>query len=214
MSIIPDFNITGQSVTPQEILDVIPEQEASDRAIQQSEERYLQGLEQNAADRVKNTEKMWSQLSDLSSTFGTILQERQKKFREDREAQIKLDILTKGVSPELEEHFKGQRSQLFDDDIATQEFASKYEADTGDAITAQEFRNMAGWEKYMVAEQYALEKAKGYDQYVYDAYETTKIDVVRDGQSVSVGHLDNLSPAEQAALDTKIKFEYAKQLQD
>ena len=211
MSIIPDFNITGQSVTPQEILDVIPEQEASDRAIQQSEERYLQGLEQNAADRVKNTEKMWSQLSDLSSTFGSILQERQKKFREDREAQIKLDILTKGVSPELEEHFKGQRSQLFDDDIATQEFASKYEADTGDAITAQEFRNMAGWEKYMVAEQYALEKAKGYDQYVYDAYETTKIDVIRDGQSVSVGHLDNLSPAEQAALDTKIKFEYAKQ---
>ena len=37
MSIIPDFNITGQSVTPQEILDVIPEQEASDRAIQASE---------------------------------------------------------------------------------------------------------------------------------------------------------------------------------
>ena len=70
---------------------------------------------------------------------------------------------------------------------------------------------MAGWEKYMVAEQYALEKAKGYDQYVYDAYETTKIDVIRDGQQVSVGHLDNLSPAEQAALDTKIKFEYARQ---
>ena len=63
----------------------------------------------------------------------------------------------------------------------------------------------------MVAEQYALEKAKGYDQYVYDAYETTKIDVIRDGQQVSVGHFDNLSPSEQAALDTKIKFEYAKQ---
>ena len=94
MSIIPDYNITGQSVTPQEILDVIPEQEASDRAIQQSEERYLQGLEKNAADRVRNTEKMWSQLSDLSSTFGTILKQRQEKFRADREAQIKLDILT------------------------------------------------------------------------------------------------------------------------
>ena len=45
MSIIPNYNITGQSVTPQEILDVIPEQEASDRAIQASEERYLQQLE-------------------------------------------------------------------------------------------------------------------------------------------------------------------------
>ena len=167
MAIIPDYNISGQQVTPQEILDVIPEQEASDRAVQASEEAYLQGLEQNARDRIRNTEKTWSQVASLSKTFGSVLQERQKKFREDREAQIKLDILTKGVSPELEEHFRGQRSQLFDDDIATQEFASKYEAETGDSITAQEFRNMAGWEKYMVAEQYALQKAKGYDQYVY-----------------------------------------------
>jgi len=211
MSIIPDFNITGQSVTPQEILDVIPEQEASDRAIQQSEERYLQGLEKNAEDRIRNTEKTWSQIADLSKTFGSILQERQKKFREDREAQIKLDILTRGVSPELEEHFRGERDKLFDDDLAAQEFASKYEAETGDSITAQEFRKMAGWEKYMVAEQYALQKAKDYDQYVYQAYETTKIDVIRDGVSVSVGHMDNLSIAEQAALDQKIKFNYAKQ---
>ena len=211
MSIIPDYNITGQQVTPQEILDVIPEQERSDNAIQASEERYLRGLEQNAEDRIRNTEKTWSQIADLSNTFGNILKERQEKFRADREAQIKLDILTRGVSPELEEHFKGERDKLFDDDLATQEFASKYEQETGDSITAQEFRSMAGWEKYMVAEQYALQKAKDYDQYVYDAYETTKIDVVRNGQQVSVGHLDNLNPAEQAALDTKIKFEYAKQ---
>jgi len=211
MSIIPDYNITGQQVTPQRILDVIPEQEKSDNAIQASEERYLQQLEKNNADSVRNTEKMWSQLSDLSSTFGDILKKKQEKFRADREAQIKLDILTRGVSPELEARFRGERSNLFDDEIATQEFASKYEAETGDSITAQEFRKMAGWEKYMVAEQYALQKAKDYDQYVYDAYETTKIDVIRDGVSVSVGHMDNLSPAEQAALDTKIKFEYAKQ---
>ena len=208
---IPNYQITGQSVTPQEVLDVIPEQEKSDRAIQQSEERYLQQLEKNNADSVRNTEKMWSQLSDLSSTFGDILKKKQEKHRADREAQIKLDILTRGVSPELEARFRGERSNLFDDEIATQEFASKYEAETGDSITAQEFRKMAGWEKYMVAEQYALQKAKDYDQYVYDAYETTKIDVIRDGVSVSVGHMDNLSPAEQAALDTKIKFEYAKQ---
>nr|BAR27027.1 hypothetical protein [uncultured Mediterranean phage uvMED] len=208
---IPNYQITGQSLTPQEILDVVPEQEASDRAIQASEERYLQQLEKNNADSVRNTEKMWSQLADLSSTFGDIVKKKQEKYRSDREAQISLDILTRGVSPELEATFRGERDQLFEDDLATQEFASKYEEETGDSITAQEFRNMAGWEKYMVAEQYALQKAKGYDKYVYDAYETTKIDVVRDGQTVSVGHLDNLSPSEQAALDEKIKFEYARQ---
>jgi len=208
---IPNYQITGQSLTPEKVLDVIPEQEASDRAMQASEERYLQQLEKNNADRVRNTERMYEGLATLSSKVGDIIQKRQDKYRADREAQIKLDILTRGVSPELEARFRGERDQLFEDDLATQEFASKYEEETGDSITAQEFRNMAGWEKYMVAEQYALQKAKGYDQYVYDAYETTKIDVIRDGQQVSVGHMDNLSPSEQAALDTKIKFEYAKQ---
>ena len=154
---IPNYQITGQSVTPQEILDVVPEQEASDRAIQASEERYLSQLEKNNADRVRNTEKMYEGLASLSSTIGGIIKQKQDKHRADREAQIKLDILTKGVSPELEAQFRGDRDALFDDDLATQEFASKYEEETGDSITAQEFRKMAGWEKYMVAEQYALE---------------------------------------------------------
>ena len=66
---IPNYNITGQSVTPQEIVDVVPEQEASDRAIQASEERYLQQLEKNNADKVRNTERMYEGLAELSSTF-------------------------------------------------------------------------------------------------------------------------------------------------
>ena len=208
---IPQYNITGQSVTPQEIVDIIPEQEKSDRQIQQNEEKYFQQLKQVGEDKLRNDEKLWEGLSNLSSTIGEVIKQRQDKYREDREAEISLDILTRGVSPELEAQFRGEREKLFQDDLATQEFASKYESETGDSITAQEFRKMAGWEKYMVAEQYALQKAKDYDQYVYEAYETTKIDVIRDGVSTSVGHMDNLSPQEQAALDTKIKFEYAKQ---
>ena len=139
---IPNYQITGQSVTPQEIVDVVPEQEASDRAIQASEERYLQQLEKNNADKVRNTERMYEGLAQLSGTFADIIKKKQQKHREDREAQIKLDILTRGVSPELEATFRGERDQLFEDDLATQEFASKYEAETGDSITAQEFRNM------------------------------------------------------------------------
>ncbi len=208
---IPKFDVSGGQFTPKEIVDVIPEQEKSDAEIQQSEQNYLHALEKNLADEVRNTQKTWEGIANLSDTFGKYLKQRQDKYRQDREAQIKLEMLTRGVSPELEEVFRGNKDALFEADLATQEFASKYEAETGDSITAQEFRKMASWEKYMVVEQYALEKAKGYDQYVYDAYETTKIDVIRDGKEVSVGHYDNLSPQEQAALDTKIKFEYAKQ---
>ncbi len=209
---IPNYQITGQSVDPEKVLDVIPEQEASDRAIQASEERYLQQLEKNNADRVRNTEKMYEGLATLSSKVGDIIKQKQDKHRADREAQIKLDILTRGVSPELEATFRGQRDQLFEDDLATQEFASKYEAETGDSITAQEFRKMAGWEKYIVAEQYALQKAKGYDQFVYDSYETMTVDLIRDGQEVrGLKYADLQSPSEYAALDEKIKFEYARQ---
>ena len=198
---IPQYNITGQSVNPEEIVDIIPEQEKSDRQIQQNEERYFQQLQQVGEDKLKNDAKMFNQLADLSSTFGDILKKKQEKYRADREAEISLDILTNGISPELEAQFRGDKEILFEDDLALQEFASKIE--TTDSITAQEFRKMSGWERYMVAEQYAMQKAKDYDQYVYDAYETTKIDVIRDGQPATVGHYDNLSLQEQAALDTK-----------
>ena len=208
---IPNCDVSGANFDPERIVDIVPEQEREDTEIQRSEQNYLRALEKNEYDRAANVEKTWGSLATLSTTLGKYIEDKQKKYREDREAQIKLDILTRGVSPEVEKAFRGERYALFEDDLATQEFASKLEAETGDHITAQEFRKMAGWERYMVAEQYALQKAKDYDQYVYDAYETTKIDVIRDGQQVSVGHLDNLSPQEQAALDTKIKFEYAKQ---
>ena len=188
---IPQYNITGQSVNPEEIVDIIPEQEKSDRQIQQNEERYFQQLQQVGEDKLKNDAKMFNQLADLSSTFGDILKKKQEKYRADREAEISLDILTNGISPELEAQFRGDKEILFEDDLALQEFASKIE--TTDSITAQEFRKMSGWERYMVAEQYAMQKAKDYDQYVYDAYETTKIDVIRDGQPATVGHYDNLS---------------------
>ena len=207
----PNYDVSGRRVTPQEIVDVIPEQEKQDAQIQRSEEAYLRQLEKNEFDRAQNTKDMFGGLEKLSLSIQDLVTKRQEKYKQDREAQIKLDILTRGVSPELEASFRGQRATLFEDDLAAQEFASKIEADTGDSITANEFRKMSGWERYMVAEQYALQKAKDYDQYVYKAYETTKIDVIRDGQQVSVGHMDDLSPAEQAALDTKIKFEYAKQ---
>ena len=211
MTQFPQFNISGQSVNPEEIVDIIPEQEKSDRQIQQNEENYFQQLKQVGEDKLNNDAKMYQGLADLSSTFGDFLKKKQDKFRSDREAEISLEILTNGVSPELEAKFRGERATLFDDDLTTQEFASKLENETNDSITANEFRKMAGWERYMVAEQYALQKAKGYDQYVYDAYNTTTIDVFRDGQKVTLGHKDNLSPQEQAALDTKIKFEYARQ---
>ena len=56
---IPQYNISGQSVTPEEIVDIIPEQEKSDREIQQNEERYFQQLQQVGEDKLRNDAKMY-----------------------------------------------------------------------------------------------------------------------------------------------------------
>ena len=53
---IPQYNITGQSVTPQEIVDIIPEQEKSDRQIQQNEEKYFQQLKAQGEEKLRNDE--------------------------------------------------------------------------------------------------------------------------------------------------------------
>ena len=92
---IPQYNISGQSVTPEEIVDIIPEQEKSDRQIQQNEEKYFQQLKQVEEDKLRSDAKMFNQLADLSSTFGDYLKKRQDKYRADREAEISLDILTR-----------------------------------------------------------------------------------------------------------------------
>ena len=83
---IPQFNITGQSVNPEQIVDIIPEQEKSDAQIQASEERYFQSLKQVNEDKLRNDQKMYEGLADLSSTFGNFLKKKQEKYRADREA--------------------------------------------------------------------------------------------------------------------------------
>ena len=65
MSIIPRYEVDSGDFTPQEIVDVIPEQERLDRQVQQDEEKYLRALEQNAEDRIRNR-KNWKGLAKLS----------------------------------------------------------------------------------------------------------------------------------------------------
>ena len=112
MSIIPNYQITGQQVTPEEIVDIIPEQEASDRQVQINEEKYFQQLKAQGEEKLRADARLWDGISKLSSTVGDVIQKRQEKYREDREAEIKLDILTRRVSPELEEHFRGETDKL------------------------------------------------------------------------------------------------------
>ena len=97
VDMIPKYDASGPQFDQEDVLDVIPEQEKQEQIISASEDAYLNSLERASADKIKNTEKMWGGLTDLSSSIADLVQKKIDKHKEDREAQIKLDILTRYI---------------------------------------------------------------------------------------------------------------------
>ena len=216
---IPQYNVDSGDFTPEEILDVIPEQERLDRQVQNDEERYLRELEKNADDRIRNSEKMWSGISKLSSKVGDIFAKKQEEHRKKKTAALKNRILLYGVGDNLKAHFSGDKRDLFEESEAIHEAASTIER-SGDIVTAEEFRDLSKWEQYAIQEEYARKLGTNYGTFVEKARETVSIDVTDpDGTVRTVkfanGDLSAYQPteAERAALNEKIQFEFAYQLQ-
>ena len=219
MAQIPQYNVDSGDFTPEEILDVIPEQERLDRQVQNDEERYLRELEKNADDRIRNSEKMWKGISSLSSKVGDIFAKKQEEHRKKKTAALKNRILLYGVGDNLKAHFSGEKRDLFEESESIHETASTIER-SGDIVTAEEFRDLSKWEQYAVQEEYARKLGLNYGTFVEKARETVSIDVTDpDGTVRTVkfanGDLNAYQPteAERAALNEKIQFEFAYQLQ-
>ena len=219
MAQIPQYNVDSGDFTPEEILDVIPEQERLDRQVQNDEERYLRELEKNADDRIRNSEKMWSGISKLSSKVGDIFQKKQEEHRKKKSAALKNRVLLYGVGDNLKAHFSGDKRDLFEESEAIHETASTIER-SGDIVTAEEFRDLSKWEQYAIQEEYARKVGMNYGTFVEKARETVSIDVTDpDGTVRTVkfanGDLSAYQPteSERAALNEKIQFEFAYQLQ-
>lgn len=216
---IPQYNVDSGDFTPEEILDVIPEQERLDRQVQNDEERYLRELEKNADDRIRNSEKMWKGISKLSSTVEDIFTKKQEEHRKKKTAALKNRVLLYGVGDNLKAHFSGEKRDLFEESEAIHEAASTIER-SGDIVTAEEFRDLSKWEQYAIQEEYARKIGLNYGTFVEKARETVSIEVTDpDGTIRTVkfanGDLSAYQPteAERAALNEKIQFEFAYQLQ-
>ena len=207
---IPRYSIDAGKFEPEEILDIVPEQAESNRKIQASEENYLNEVIANNNRQFEQTDNLLQKLGTFSNTLLDVAEERREKYRTDRKAQIAFDAMTLGIAPELEEVFRGNRELLFEDSLKAEQFAQKLEEETGDSITAQDFRDMAGWEKYALAETWLRDQAKDYEKYFLEAYDNTEVYVDRDGVSTPINQEKVQTPAEQAALDEKIKFNYAR----
>ena len=151
MAIIPKYEVASDKFEPEKIVDVLPEQAASNAKIRASEANNLNALLTNSERQFRKTDALLTNLGNISESVLKIAEDRRDKYREDKKAQIAFDVLTQGISPQLEGVFRGERDLLFEDDLNAQEFANKVEAE-GDSTTAQEFRKMAGWQRYALAE--------------------------------------------------------------
>jgi len=218
MAEIPQYQVDSGDFTPEEILDVIPEQERLDRQVQNDEEKYLRQLEQNAEDRIRNTEKMWGGIAKLSTKVGDILKEKQDKHRKEVSASLKNRVLMFGVGENLAAHFSGEKRDLFDESLQIHKTASQIES-LGDLVTAEDYRDMSQWEQEAIQEEYARKKGVGYEAFVENEKLTTSIEVTdADGSVRTVkfanGDLNAYQPnaAEIAALNEKIQYKFAYQL--
>ena len=217
MAQVPRYEVDAGDFTPQEIVDVIPEQERLDKQVQQDEEKYLRALEQNAEDRIRNVEKTWSGLAELSGKVGDIIKQKQDKFRKDRKAEIKHRVLLYGVGDNLKAHFSGDKKDLFDESIGIHQAASEIEK-TGNTILANEFRDMSKWEQYAVQEEYARKIGSNYGQFVTEAKKTVSIEVTDpDGTTRVVKFAQKPgdyqpTDTEIEALNKKVQFQFAYQL--
>ena len=182
-------------------VDLVPSQERLDNQIRASEENYLQGVIENDNERLDLLEARNEQLTAFSKSAGAAA----KKIRDDKRAEFIKDInyrvLTEGVSPELQATFRGERETLFINGTNINFATNDFIKETGDTITAREFQKMNKWEQYQLVEAFVKKESKGYADYYYRAYNEVTLP---DGR----GFKDNLSAAEEAYLDTKIKREF------
>ena len=219
---IPEYQIQQQSITPEEILDVVPELGKANQKAQASEEAYLNELERNNQRSLDNFQRNWEGLAGISSTFADLLAKKEEKFRKDRANVLAYKFATEGIAPELEAEWRGDREELYEDSLKVEEFAGKVE-EAGDPITADQFRGMAKWEQFIIKEEWARSLARSYPEYRLNALKTTTITVVRNGQEIEIGGgltdpqgkpLVPETIAEREALEAKIKFEFARKFSD
>lgn len=218
MAEIPQYQVDSGDFTPEEILDVIPEQERLDRQVQNDEEKYLRQLEQNAEDRIRNTEKMWGGLAKLSSKVGDILKDKQDKHRKEKSTALKNRVLMYGVGENLAAHFSSEKRDLFDESVQIHKTASQIES-LGDLVTAEDYRDMSQWEQEAIQEEYARKKGVGYEAFVENEKLTTSIEVTdADGSVRTVKFAQKPTDyqptaAEMSALNQKVQYKFAAQLE-
>ena len=204
------YDFQGGTYDPVTQTDVVPEMEADYANIERSENEFFQSLRDNDRRIADQAGQQLKALSGLSGKIGDLLEIKNKKYREEEEARGVMLAMERGASPELIAKFRGEEQELFEGHKKTTEFAHNYEYSTGDFVGGEEFRKLSGYAQYAFAKRYAKDEAKKWQQYKYEAQQTTTIKINRNGELVEIKYNDAQNQAEQDPINAKIKFNFGK----
>ena len=192
---------------PPEQMDLIPAMKEDYERIDRSQTRYFDQLRANDKRLTELAGKNLEALSKFSGKFGTYLQERYKQKKEDEEARISWDALTKDLPEEETEKYDTEEEALAITATNTNNLAAKYEAETGDVINGENFRKLSGDENYTQVKIYVQEEAKKWKIYKEKARETTSVTINGKPYTYETAEGDE---AIIRAIDAKILFNFSR----
>ena len=202
------YNFQPGSFKPVEQADFVPEMEKDYAKVTRDEEDYFNALlrnDQNRADNIKNT---YDSLGDISKSLKSLAEAKHKEYVKKEESKGTMLALTKGATQEQLQRFREEEEGLRRDGLKVTEFANQYEKVTGDYVGSEEFHNMSGYAQYAFVKTNALEMAKGWQKYKYDAMETVTVPFNRDGIEQPILYKDAENQFERDAIVNKIKYQF------
>ena len=192
---------------PTEQMDLIPAMEDDYERINRSQERYFDQLRANDKRRTELAGKNLEALASLSGKFNSYLKEKYKQQKEDEEATISWNALTKDLPEEERLKYDEEEEALSITATNTNNLAANYEAETGDVINGENFRKLSGDENYTQVKLYVQEESKKWKVYKEKARETTSVTINGKPYTYETAEGDE---AIIRAIDAKILFNFSK----
>ena len=193
----------GGSFQPEQVSSPLQSFDENMRRQQAAEQQYLQGMRANDAARLRDLDKAFSGLSQLSTAITQYAEQKRDEYQKKEMQRGMALAYTNGVSQTDRDELDEQERQGQALDKETTSLANQVEKD-GDPYTAENIRKMSAWAQYGFAVQTLQMGGSSYGVHFADKRSTTKVNI--DGQEYTYDTAR--SPEQRAAVQAQIRQDY------
>lgn len=193
----------GGSFQPEQVSSPLQSFDENMRRQQAAEQQFLQGMRANDAARLRELDKAFSGLSQLSSSITQYAEQRRDEYQKKEMQRGMALAYTNGVSQADRDELDEQERQGQALDKETTSLANQVEKD-GDPYTAANIRKMSAWAQYGFAVQSLQMGGMSYGIHFADKRSTTKVNI--DGQEYTYDTAR--TPEQRAAVQAQIRQDY------